>query len=32
VRAAIKDAFDAAMAADPATDFRPPAPPAGEPA
>ena len=32
VRAAIKTAFDAAMAADPANDFRPPAAPAGEPA
>jgi moderate conductance mechanosensitive channel len=32
VRAAIKTAFDAAMTADPATDFRPPAPAVGEPA
>jgi len=32
VRAAIKTAFDAAMAADPGADFRPPAAPAGEPA
>lgn len=32
VRAAVKTAFDAALAADPAADFRPPAPAAGEPA
>ncbi len=32
VRAEIKTAFDAAMTADPASDFRPPAPAAGEPA